>query len=577
MGAPGPYTPQPQAAPAPGTSPYAAGNATAQDVADKYRLRQPAYDAAQRMKAASGIEAPRAGTAGALAGIAIGSAAESAGTPTANYRRRLGMDPNGDDLAGDLGARTVGVMSDFGAKVLDAPVDLLNAGSRMFGGKGDMQLPDGSFSDSIRRQDGENPTPDAAAPLTPNPSLRPATGAGAGRASPGFDDPRRVDRDPSRASLGTMRDYTNELANVPRDLPGDLRQGVIYKTKGAHGETVYSGKNVTGDAQLVDGKGATIQGGGSVSTVPGVDPAAVRQALANPDGSRWSAGDNAIMAANLRDGVDPYRGTSRQTGAGKDAQMDSLRALASNPNAIGHNGAARLLGTLMGDDTARRGQDINENENIRNNMTQLRGQDMTNLTARARMQYDMNKDQRDFAAGRSDADFTQRQAAKKAMDEQIDARFTDPATGKVDPVKADEYKQFMNNGIADTAAKLKASNDPREQALGKKLDGRSYADMDPEDHSAMEQLWQNREASRKANGWMPTTGNFTDSLRPKDWAPTGVDSRTIGGDHVQFKNGSHVSVNDLTGSTLGLGPKQTAAFDPTLRAAQEAQLRRQGR
>jgi len=43
----------------------------------------------------------------------------------------------------------------------------------------------------------------------------------------------------------------------------------------------------------------------------GMSSEAIKSALTNPDGSQWSAGDNAIMAANMRDGVDQYRGTSR--------------------------------------------------------------------------------------------------------------------------------------------------------------------------------------------------------------------------------------------------------------------------
>jgi len=37
----------------------------------------------------------------------------------------------------------------------------------------------------------------------------------------------------------------------------------------------------------------------------------IDRTLTNPDGSRWSAADNQVMAANIRDGVDKYRGTSR--------------------------------------------------------------------------------------------------------------------------------------------------------------------------------------------------------------------------------------------------------------------------
>lgn len=112
------------------------------------------------------------------------------------------------------------------------------------------------------------PAPAQPAPAQPAGAIRRlATGAGAGQASPGLDDPRRVDRDPSRASLGGSRDFTNELGAVPQNLPGDLRQGVIHKTVGPNGNPVYSGVNVGANAQFVDGRGAGIRQGGTVSSI----------------------------------------------------------------------------------------------------------------------------------------------------------------------------------------------------------------------------------------------------------------------------------------------------------------------
>lgn len=60
--------------------------------------------------------------------------------------------------------------------------------------------------------------------------------------------------------------------------------------------------------------------------------------MSNMDGSTWSTNDNAIMAANIRDGVDPYRGTSK-------GREDQLRALALSPN--GTPGKANAMKMLM--------------------------------------------------------------------------------------------------------------------------------------------------------------------------------------------------------------------------------------
>jgi hypothetical protein len=101
-------------------------------------------------------------------------------------------------------------------------------------------------------------SPRAAVPL----------GGGAGRGNP--ENPLRTDRDPTSQAFGASRDFTPDLAGVPRELPGDLRDGVIFKTKDANGRTVYSGRNVGADAQMVDGMGRGQTGGGTVSTVPGM-------------------------------------------------------------------------------------------------------------------------------------------------------------------------------------------------------------------------------------------------------------------------------------------------------------------
>ncbi|MDD5376244.1 hypothetical protein [Acidithiobacillus sp.] len=82
----------------------------------------------------------------------------------------------------------------------------------------------------------------------------------------------------------------------------------------------YSGSNITGDVSFQGADGNALPGrpGGGFVVANGMSPGLIKSTLTNPDGSAWSAGDNAIMAANLRDGVDPYRGTSR------DARNDPM-------------------------------------------------------------------------------------------------------------------------------------------------------------------------------------------------------------------------------------------------------------
>lgn len=77
--------------------------------------------------------------------------------------------------------------------------------------------------------------------------------------------------------------------------------------------------------------------------------AAARASLRNPDGSQWSARDNAVMAANLRDGVDPYRGTSRAP-----KEEDRIPAIGE----FGHNRAVAAKAERERNKTMLRGQDL---------------------------------------------------------------------------------------------------------------------------------------------------------------------------------------------------------------------------
>lgn len=101
-----------------------------------------------------------------------------------------------------------------------------------------------------------NPTPAADLPY------QPTFGADGGRGV--ANDPRRTDMDPARASLGAARDFAAELNTVPRELPADLRSGVVVKTiDPATGRVTYSGRNVGAGAdgltQMVDGTGRDLR------------------------------------------------------------------------------------------------------------------------------------------------------------------------------------------------------------------------------------------------------------------------------------------------------------------------------
>lgn len=83
-------------------------------------------------------------------------------------------------------------------------------------------------------------------------------------------------------STGAARDMSRELASVPKDLPADLREGVVFKTKDENGRTVYSGRNVGAAAQMVDGMGRQMASRGTVSTVPGMAQSEIAATLSRP-------------------------------------------------------------------------------------------------------------------------------------------------------------------------------------------------------------------------------------------------------------------------------------------------------
>lgn len=126
----------------------------------------------------------------------------------------------------------------------------------------------------------QSPLDMSVASQTPAGTTLPSTGAGAGRGSPA--DPNRTDVDPTNIGFGAARDFSRELASVPENMPADMRDGVVLKTKDANGGTVYSGRNVGADAQMVDGMGRGMSGGGTVSTVPGMAPGEARAILDRP-------------------------------------------------------------------------------------------------------------------------------------------------------------------------------------------------------------------------------------------------------------------------------------------------------
>jgi hypothetical protein len=128
---------------------------------------------------------------------------------------------------------------------------------------------------------------DAAAPAPagqPADAAAPAPSAPANQTADTFkrlgmlNSPQQGAGQGPRGDGGT--DLTAALRDVPRDLPANMADGAIYKTVGAHGEPVYSGRNVGLNPTFLNGKGESFTPRGSV-----VDAAAGAPVAMGPNGS----------------------------------------------------------------------------------------------------------------------------------------------------------------------------------------------------------------------------------------------------------------------------------------------------
>lgn len=224
----------------------------------KAPLSQRAGFGAGRLLRAAGPLAAGAGVASGLGNYTINDPeVDSSASGTFNALRNGDFTGAGRGLS--KGALEAGM--DLGG-VVAGGIDFFRPGTRA----GYDSMLRNQFGDQLQVGDGAQVTANTDPAAAPTPAPSPA---GAGRGNP--ESPLRADRDPTSAAFGASRDFTPELASVPAQLPGDLRRGVIHKTQGPNG-TVYSGMDVGGggNAQMVDGMGATLRGRGSVNVVQGM-------------------------------------------------------------------------------------------------------------------------------------------------------------------------------------------------------------------------------------------------------------------------------------------------------------------
>lgn len=217
-------------------------------------------------------------------------------------------------------------------------------------------------------------------------------------------------------------------------------------------------------------------------------------------------------------------------------------------------------------------RDINE----RNVALGLRGQDMTlaghrmaNDVARAQMMRQMYESDRSFAAGRDDANFTQGEAAQKALHEQI-ANMLPPITvdGKpaADTATAARYMGSLNSLVGNRMELLKQHLrlNPNDQQAASELAGlqrRGVANI-PQDQVHRLIVGQRLAdiAASTHTGWpIPYTTTAKASTKPVEW----IKEDPSDSDFYITDRGDRIPKRyvDKEGSTLGFGGKQQLDFN----------------
>lgn len=362
------------------------------------------------------------------------------------------------------------------------------------------------------------PNQTAATQARTNVNLR-NVGMGAGR---GMVNPETIPQQTVRADATQRMLAPSTTGKLPRDLAG-IEAGKIYKTIDPKtGSTVYSGRDVKDGAPMVNAAGTEIASRGSVSSVPAMNPALVKSTLTNPDGSTWSGQDNAVMAANLRDGVSMYRGTSRQPGEDAAAEQASLRRLALSPlGTPGRTPALKLLTEQAQQETLRRGQDMQ----LAGNTATLRAAQIKAISDEAKAQREQGNADRTYLAGREDAKAAQadrrrddKRASAKAFSDRV-LTMVGTVDGKPDTATAAAVVNGANAYLAQRVIDLRAAiaKNPNDQKLIGELANIEDNGLDSLGEEMVRKMvlgQKGNQVARKTDGWFPWNGTAVNTDTP---------------------------------------------------------------
>lgn len=393
-----------------------------------------------------------------------------------------------------------------------------------------------------------------------------AANQGAAAALMDVRGPQSVPKAPApTATAAAPGTFSAGDATMPaqEQIPGRVRVD-----RQANGNLAFSGTDVSGPVSYQGPGSNALPGlrdpGKTYNVMPGMSKAQTDAILTNPDGSRWTAQDEATARANLRDGIDQYRGTSRDARNDKDAELKRLAL--SEAGTPGRKAALALLTQQMQNDTTMYGHNVTERDNIRTNNTSRTNNELTNDTQRTRLRYDMSKDERDYKRNVANDDFTQGQAAQKAIHEELASYIPPGADGKPDMARAAQLAVGLNAHLSARASALEKhlQLNPNDKQAASELEGlrkRGPAMMDATAKRKFITGVMAQDAARAAaTPWYNPVGALVSddqvpytSLRRKDGL--------LGHDYVA-NNGDEIPGRfiDRSGSWLGIGGRPNQNF-----------------
>ena len=212
-------------------------------------------------------------------------------------------------------------------------------------------------------------------------------------------------------------DLTSQLASAPGTLPAGLRDGVIYRTAGANGNPVYSGRNVGYDpstpTQMVDGQGRNLARKGGLYNAAAGAPVAMGDGgfAITPSGAAKPPADSvagtpevsaALRAASARGDTDAVRSFYQKDGgnfqglsAAQPSQQqtspmeDRLMAELQKGNLT--RAGARLLQALAQNRITAEGNQMQYRSSMAGHDVARQGYELTYATGNNRLALDRSK------------------------------------------------------------------------------------------------------------------------------------------------------------------------------------------